>query len=256
MSDEAPLIVDSWLLEDGLALGLDLHEQRFRRSCEELLPSIENEALDKFFGSVRAMLPREGRWFPRVEGYAEPSSGLALRLRRAPSYPGPISLWVPPNPDPREHPAVKGPDLETLAGLREQARSAGADDALLYADGGAVLETAHSALVWWRGQTLCLPAEDLPVLPSITTTFVMSLAEGLGMDVSREHCSLDELFALPAWSVNALHGIRPVSSWIGAGGAKHAVTGDPQFAEWLALLDGHKLPIGPALNEPAGETAR
>ncbi len=250
-----PLIIDSWLVEDGLVRGLDLHEQRFRRSCEELLPSIGDDALDRLFGSVRSMLPREGRWFPRVEAYAEPRGGLGLLLRRAPDRSGSISLWIPPKSDPRVYPTIKGPDLDVLAALRDRARTAGADDAVLYTDDGIVLEAAHSSLIWWRSETLCAPVEDLPVLPSVTMTLVMALVDRIGIDVSRERCSLDELIALPVWSVNALHGIRPVSRWIGPDGVRDGAS-CAQASEWLALLDDLKAPIESAPSDPACEAAR
>jgi len=221
-SGAEPLVVDSWLVEDGLVRGLDLHEQRFRQACLRLLPSIPERALNDFLTAVRSQLPREGRWFPRVEAHAGACSRLALRLRPAPAYAGPIALWVPPRPDPRVAPRIKGPDLAALSALRERARAAGAGDALLYTAEGTVLEVAHSALLWWRGETLCIPAVDLAVLPSVTRTLIVALAGRLGIEVSQERCSIDELVTLPSWTVNALHGIRPVARWVGLGRAQTA----------------------------------
>jgi branched-subunit amino acid aminotransferase/4-amino-4-deoxychorismate lyase len=270
------LVVDSWLVEDGLVRGLDLHEQRFRGACTRLLPSIPERALDDFLIAVRSQLPREGRWFPRVEAHAGTRPRLALRLRPAPAYAGPIGLWAPPHPDPRTAPRTKGPDLAVLAALRNQARSAGADDALLYTADGYALETAHSALVWWRGETLCVAAADLPVLPSVTRTLIVALAERLGIAVSRERCRIDELGALRSWTVNALHGIRPLARWIGLDGVEspgtalhaaesagiesHAVeraaSADALAAEWLAMLNDCRTSIGAAPSEHAGEPTR
>ena len=255
-SGAEPLVVDSWLVEDGLVRGLDLHEQRFRQACLRLLPSIPERALNDFLTAVRSQLPREGRWFPRVEAHTGACSRLALRLRPAPAYAGPIALWVPPRPDPRVAPRVKGPDLAALSALRERARAAGADDAVLYTVEGTVLETAHSALVWWRGETLCVPAVDLTVLPSVTKTLIVALAERLGIEVNHECCRVDEVVSLRAWTVNALHGIRPVSRWVGSAGVESAASAVALADEWLARLDTGRAPIGPLSNEHAGEPNR
>lgn len=251
--DAEPLIVDSWLVEEGCVRGLELHEDRFRRSCAKLVPSIPADALDAFLRSVRSLLPHRGRWFPRIEAYAGARAGPALRIRRAPASSGTIAIWVPLAPDPRARPDVKGPDLAALAALREQARLAGADDALLYTADRCVLETAHSAVVWWRGETLCLPAVELPVLPSITVTFLTALANRHGIEVSRERCPLDELLDLPVWSVNALHGIRPVHRWLTREGERPASTG-PSPEQWIAWLEDRKTPITSAPENRAPET--
>jgi branched-subunit amino acid aminotransferase/4-amino-4-deoxychorismate lyase len=250
-----PLIVDSWLVEDGLVLGLDLHEERFRRSCAELLPAVERDALDRLFAAARTSVPDEGLWFPRVEAYAEPHGALGLRMRRAPARTASISLWVPSQPDPRARPTVKGPDLAVLAALREQARSLGAEDVLLRTVDGAVLEAGHSALLWWREDTLCAPSEESAVLPSVTMTFVTAIAQTLGVRVQRERCSVEELLGLPAWSLNALHGIRPVSRWVGPDGPRLAAAGGQDAEEWQAMLQERRLPIALGQGERAGGQA-
>lgn len=213
-SSVVPAVIDSWLLENGRVRGLDLHEARFRGSCLALLPSLSELVLEEFFGAVRSCLPGDGRWFPRIEAYAGIRPMLALRLRPAPPYTGAIALWIPSHPDPRSKPAVKGPDLQALAALRGQARDAGADDAVLYTSEGIVLETAHAALLWWRGERLCVPAADLAVLPSVTRTLVSAVAQNMGIEVIHERCHIDELVTLPSWTVNALHGIRSVDRWV------------------------------------------
>ncbi|WP_336215590.1 aminotransferase class IV [Nonomuraea sp. LPB2021202275-12-8] len=212
-----PSVVDSWLVAEGRVRGLGLHERRFLCSCAELVPELTT--IDRFLDAVRLWLPEHGLWFPRIEAYGGAEPRLALWPR---AWPGPsdedVTLWIPPEPDPRSRPTVKGPDLRVLAGLRDRARAAGADDAVLYDGDGTALETAHSALVWWRGGTLCVPEAGLPVLPSVTRIHLERLADDWRCPIRRERVSLAELTRLEAWTVNALHGLRPVRAWVDAGG--------------------------------------
>jgi 4-amino-4-deoxychorismate lyase len=60
---------------------------------------------------------------------------------------------------------------------QETAIAAGADDALLVASDGTVLE-APTANVWWReGDTLFTPSLDLPILAGVTRAFLRAVAE-------------------------------------------------------------------------------
>ncbi|HET8558110.1 MAG TPA: aminotransferase class IV, partial [Gaiellaceae bacterium] len=62
-------------------------------------------------------------------------------------------------------------------GAQDTAVAAGADDALLVADDGTVLE-APTANVWWReGDTLLTPSLDLPILAGVTRGILLELAE-------------------------------------------------------------------------------
>jgi branched-subunit amino acid aminotransferase/4-amino-4-deoxychorismate lyase len=60
---------------------------------------------------------------------------------------------------------------------QDAAVAAGADDALLVAGDGTVLE-APTANVWWReGDTLFTPSLDLPILAGVTRGLLLELAE-------------------------------------------------------------------------------
>lgn len=219
---EAALVVDSFLAVGGRVRDLDRHGTRFRAGCAALgLPTAD---LGAFLTDAEAALPRAGRWFPRVE--AHPDTRLVLWIRPAPPEQRETRLWVAPEPDARRRPEVKGPDLALLAGLRGRAVSHGADDALLTGPDGVVREAAHSALLWWRGDRLCVPASDLPVLPSVTAARLRGAARAAGVPITPERCAPAGLAEAEVWTVNALHGIRPVVGWRGAGAPVRAAVPD------------------------------
>jgi branched-subunit amino acid aminotransferase/4-amino-4-deoxychorismate lyase len=239
-----PLIVDSWLMDDGRVRGLEMHEQRFTGACMRLLPDLAGSTVKAFLGSVRLVLPRTGRWFPRVEVHGRPAPQLAVWLRPAPERSERATLWVAPGGDPRLSPKIKGPDLAVLAALREQAHTEGADDALLCASDGSILEAAHSSLVWWRREVLCLPTAESSILPSVTRRLLLELAQRRGVGVIRERMRPAELGAVETWTLNALHGIRPVSTWLGLTGTLEACPSVlARLREWTAALDELMVPV-------------
>ncbi|GGS61115.1 hypothetical protein GCM10010156_19850 [Planobispora rosea] len=228
-----PAVVDSWLVAEGRVRDLALHGRRFLRSCEQLVPELPSAAVRRFLDEVWQWLPGHGRWFPRIEAYGGAEPLLALWPRPAPEHaPGEVTLWTPPEPDPRRRPTVKGPDLRVLARLRDRAEAAGADDALLHDADGTVLETAHSALVWWRGGTLCVPEATLPVLPSVTRDHLERLAACWNFPVRHDRVTLDEVPELEVWTLNALHGLRPVRAWIDRAGRTRPGRISARAAEW------------------------
>lgn len=80
---------------------------------------------------------------------------------------------------------------------------------------GVVLEAANSSLLWWEGEELCLPDPELPVLPGVTVALVLRFAERHGVPVRYRRRRLADLSGREVWLANALHGIRPVTGWIG-----------------------------------------
>jgi branched-subunit amino acid aminotransferase/4-amino-4-deoxychorismate lyase len=202
---------DSWLVDEGLVRGLDEHRRRFTAACAEEA-GITSATVHDFFSAAIAVVPARGRCFPRVEAGA--GGGLALRLRTAPPAAGPLRLWLLDGPDPRSRPRVKGPDLEVLGELRRRAQGLGADEAVLLASDGTVLEGALSGLVWWDEDVLCVPDPALPRLASVTSGLLVDLARAAGDRVRHVRARPEDLDGREVWSVSALHGIRPVSGWV------------------------------------------
>lgn len=203
--DTAADVVDSWLEHDGYAGGWHLHRKRFADS----LPGVDTAP---FLDAVRGKVPHVGNWFPRVEAHG---SDLHLRVRPAPALRSATVLWIPPTPDPRRMPLLKGPDLPALGELRARAQAHGADDAVLYSEDGLVVEGANCALAWWEDGELMIP-EHPRRMPSVT---VAATAEMLGRPGARP-VTLRELPGFPVWAGSALHGWTRVTSWITSDGVR------------------------------------
>ncbi|MER6286313.1 aminotransferase class IV [Streptomyces sviceus] len=235
----APLLVaDSWLVRDGRVRGLERHRERFLRACGEVDGPPLRRLLE-FWRDMTDALPRTGEWFPRVE-LAPGAQQLRLLLRPAPPLGAGVRVWATGQSDPRCVPRRKGPDLGALARVRERACGEGAEEAVLVAPSGTVLEAATASVLWWEDDTLCLPPPRLPVLPGVTVALVLERAVREGVPVARRERTVAELDGREVWLVNALHGIRPVTGWIGgplrAAPAKRA-------PEWRAWLDDLMEPL-------------
>lgn len=230
-SPAAPLLAaDSWLVDEGFQRAAGAHWARFGAACLQL--GVARGELGAFRSAVVAALPVEGRWFPRVE---LTQAGLALRLRRAPPLARQARVVVGARGDPRTEPQRKGPDLELLGGLREQARAAGGDELLLCDAEGRLLEGALSSLLWWEDGALCTTPDE-HVLPGVTRALLLRIAAERGVEVRLRAPAPGELAGRETWLTSALHGIRTVSAWI----APRQEAGAPARAgEWREELDRH-----------------
>ncbi|EAR25441.1 hypothetical protein A20C1_04221 [marine actinobacterium PHSC20C1] len=208
-SNEAvPLTVaDSWLVDGGKTLGLNLHRQRFL----DAVPNSLHEVASDFFTASIAQLPRAGAWFPRVELRG---AEFFLSLRPAPERHRSAKVISFSGDDPRTSPTVKGPDIAAMGALQAGARTHGADEAIIVSDDGYVIEGAYSAVLWWRGEILCGPPADFDRIDSVTARSALTLARALGLDTHEEAVTPSELEGTELWVLNALHGIRIVSAWV------------------------------------------
>lgn len=230
-------VADSWLVDEGRVRSLNAHFERFG-SWVLSEDSNQRQRLSGFFNEIRRLLPRLGRWFPRMEYHGEQPADrrLYLRLREAPAKIESVSLWSYPEPDPRHNPQVKGPDLSLCQQLRRHANMNGADEAVITDSAGFVAEGALSALVWWRGDVLCSSDDQTNWLPSITRQEVFSIADQMGFESRVENVKPAELAKLPIWALSSLNGIMPVRSWVGvASELPESLNLDP-FSKRLKLL--------------------
>jgi D-alanine transaminase len=75
----------------------------------------------------------------------------------------------------------------------EQARRAGAAEAVLIDAGGYVTEATHSSLLWARGGRLEGTPEGREILPGMTRQLVLRLLDRLGIPFAGVQVTLDEL---------------------------------------------------------------
>lgn len=238
-------VADSWLVSDGSALAIELHRSRFLSSIQAR--GFDPAIAEEFWDAAIASIPRSAEWFPRVEVLSRGGAPqLLFRLRTAPERGRSIVLVDHDGADPRTAPSIKGPDLAAMLRLRTEAQQRGADDAVLLSELGYVVESAHSSLLWWRGETLCVPPPEFSRIDSVTAKSILALATALGVDILYEAVTPAELDGLEVWAVNALHGIRIVTAWIdGPSTAEQP----GRLKRWRALLDTLRKPL-PALTEP------
>lgn len=99
-----------------------------------------------------------------------------------------------------------------------RARQAGADDALLLAADGTVLEGSTFAVLWVHGGVLRTPAVDLGIVDSISREALLELARDEGVMVEEGRWGMDELARAdevlvcssvrPCLAVQAVDGLR------------------------------------------------
>lgn len=234
-------VADSWLVTSGQVLALELHRTRFMTA----IPRGHDHQLDAdaFWDSAIGSIPRTGDWFPRVELRTQLGiPQLLFRLRAAPARERSVVLATHTGRDPRTAPRVKGPDLEAMVRLRTTVQQSGAGDAVILTPEGYLADGSTTALAWWRGDALAIPSDDIERIDSVTLRSVLALATALGIDILHESARPEELQGCEVWALNALHGIRIVSRWIGG----------PEVAElpgrlesWRLRLDALRRPVPP-----------
>ena len=91
--------------------------------------------------------------------------------------------------------AAKSTSYAENMAAQDEAAERGADDALLVAHDGTVLE-APTANVWWReGDRLLTPSLELPILAGVTRAVILDLAAGAGYATEEGVYPLERLLA-------------------------------------------------------------
>jgi branched-subunit amino acid aminotransferase/4-amino-4-deoxychorismate lyase len=108
--------------------------------------------------------------------------------------------------------------LKTLAYLdsvlaRREAQAAGADEALMLNNSGAVACAAAANIVWVKDERLRTPALELGVLAGIVRQQLLAEAKDRGVTVEEGRWGIEALFEADAvFLTNSLIGVRPVAS--------------------------------------------
>ncbi len=112
---------------------------------------------------------------------------------------------------------VKSTSYAVNMAAEEEARRRGADDAVLLASDGTVLEGPVTN-VWWReGESLITPALELGILAGVTRAFILETAAGFGFDVHEGRYPIVRLAgAQEAFTSSTVREIMPVVELDGA----------------------------------------
>jgi len=208
-SGNMPLYVaDSWLTIDGSTVALDKHCARFTASAAEqgLVHSPQ-----PFLDQVAIALSQPGIFNPRIELTVR--GELMLWMRSAPERRTSIVLSTAER-DPRETPAIKGPDIPALEELRTEARNNGADEAVITSPRGEIIDGSTTCLLWWRDGVAHIPPLSFTRLSSVTMQVIAEFFAEAGIAIVEQAAQSADLVGCEVWAVNALHGIRPVTDWI------------------------------------------
>ncbi len=122
----------------------------------------------------------------------------------------------------------KTTDRAPFTRAAEEARVAGADDALLLTAEGEVAEATIWCLFWWEGDTLCAPALGLGILPGVSR---MRIAELTG-PVAEQRVGRRALAGKPLFVTNAVRGVVEVATIDRIGVPKHPGTAVLQERFW------------------------
>ncbi|XAY04147.1 hypothetical protein DSM112329_00976 [Paraconexibacter sp. AEG42_29] len=248
MGTAAPLAaIDSWLLEDGRVRGLERHRARFAAAVAGASPDARHVPgaadVERFLKAAFALLPTEGRSFPRIELTAD--GDLRLWLRPAPAVEDEVVVYATPFPDRRRRPQRKGPDLARQHQWRSAVEAFDAGEGLLAAPAGTITEGIWSTPLWWDGDVLCALPRRAPVLDSVTRSLVLDVARELDVEVGRAEPSVGRLRDSETWMLSALHGIRLVTGWLLVPGSapEPALRVPGRAAEWQARLQALAAPV-------------
>jgi len=192
------------------ARSLGAHLTRFGDAAR--MAGVSRQMLDEFLTMSRARIAAAGDGFPRLEVWQEDHCAPELRLSLRPLPELGDSLALKTAPDVMlDDASVKGPNLARLTVLNEQLGA----EALLLRD-GAVAEGATTALLWWEGETwegetLCTSTVTERVR-SVTEAYLLDAARQYGVSVAARTVPSAALHNHEVWAVNALHGIRAVTT--------------------------------------------
>jgi branched-subunit amino acid aminotransferase/4-amino-4-deoxychorismate lyase len=101
----------------------------------------------------------------------------------------------------------KTTDRAQFAHAIDQARTRGADDGLLLAEGGWVAEAGIWSLFWWEDGRVAAPPLALGVLPGVARA---RIAEQTGGVVERR-VQMDQIRGRSLFVANAVRGVVPVA---------------------------------------------
>ena len=133
---------------------------------------------------------------------------------------------------------------------RQEARMAGADEAVLLNEQGFVAEASTSNVFAASADTLLTPSEGSGILPGITREVVLELAGSLGLRVVTGRMTLTELSqADEAFLTNSLVEIMPLTQL-----SEQVIGSGRPGTLTVQLSQAYKTLVGDAVNQHSGRT--
>jgi len=188
-----PDLIETVRIRGGVAPLWYLHLRRLAGSCKALGIPLPGE------------LPTPGGGADRVHRIQVGLRGASVSER--PVGPDdPVRLVTVSGVVHRPYPH-KTTDRAQFAHAIDQARTRGADDGLLLAEGGWVAEAGIWSLFWWEDGRVAAPPLALGVLPGVARA---RIAEQTGGVVERR-VQMDQIRGRSLFVANAVRGVVPVA---------------------------------------------
>lgn len=172
----------------------------------ETCPQMDRSELEAFLAGAARAIQDYGEGFPRLEFWREHSQALRLSfsLRPMPALTTELELRTAVGVT-LESPTRKGPNIARLAAINLKLGA----EALLTDPSGCVIEGATTSLIWWdlEGREGYHVRDTSRRVASVTEHL---LASETTLTPSR--IPPGNLTGQEVWAVNALHGIRVVTS--------------------------------------------
>ena len=191
-------LIETVRIRGGVAPLWYLHLRRLAGSCKALGIPLPGELPTPSGGADRVHRIQVG---PRGASVSERPVGPAEPVRLV-SVSGVVHRPYP----------HKTTDRAQFAHAMDQARTRGADDGVLLAEGGWVAETGIWSLFWWEDGRVAAPPLALGVLPGVARA---RIAEQTGEVVERR-VQMDQIRGRSLFVANAVRGVVPVALLDGA----------------------------------------
>lgn len=215
-----PVLIDAHIARLGaaaeiLGIPLPLSPAALKTACGELLAANALDTAPR--ASLRVTLTRGSG--PR--GIAVPpevSPTLLLTAAPGAEPPAHVSTVISTIRRNTSSPAAQVKALPYLDNVfaKEEAKLAGADEAILLDTQGHLACASVANIFFWEDGTLVTPATDGPILPGITRASVLNLARKLGIGTEEGHIVPDRLLkAGGIFLTNSLTGLLPVKKMDG-----------------------------------------
>jgi para-aminobenzoate synthetase / 4-amino-4-deoxychorismate lyase len=187
-------LIETIRIRGGLAPLWYLHLRRLAGSCKALGIPLPGELITPSGGADRVHRLQVGR---RGVTVSERPVGPA----------DPVRLVTVSGVVHRPYPH-KTTDRTQFTHALDHARTRGADDGVLLAEGGWVTETGIWSLFWWEGGRVVAPPLALGVLPGVARARIAEQTGG----VTEHRVRMDELGGRSLFVANAVRGVVPVAS--------------------------------------------